>query len=172
MDQLGTTTVMRRECCRCVTPTVVVLNPSVHKTNGRAAWRCVELVPVLQSEVAPRQSSQVRRKLLHAVADVLETSGAVCGSVERIISSRIRVPLLRFVEAETGITCDLSCCNDAAVLKAELLKSVVDIDERTVHLIRLVLPTFAVIAQLSLLCLESTQKASDSVPWAVAPMSF
>ena len=92
----------------------------------------------MQSEARPNQSSQMRRSLLHAVADVLEASGAVEGPVQRILHKNIRVPLLRFVEAETGCTCDVSCCNDASVIKAELLKSVLGVDERAVHLVRLV----------------------------------
>jgi hypothetical protein len=93
---------------------------------------------LVQDEVQPRHSHQMRRQVLHAVADTLEASGAVRGRVERILPKTIRVPLLRFVEAETGVVCDVSCCNDAAVLKAELLKSVIEVDSRTVHIIRLV----------------------------------
>lgn len=100
----------------------------------------VERDPIgaVQSEAHPSQSNKLRRYLLHAVADVLEASGAVRGPVERILRKNIRIPLLRFVEAETGIVCDVSCCNDASVIKAELLKSILAVDERAEHIIRLV----------------------------------
>lgn len=92
----------------------------------------------MQSDARPHQSAKLRRHLLHAVADLLEASGDVRGPVERILPKNIRVPLIRFVEGETGITCDVSCCGEASVIKAELLKSVLDVDERAVHLVRLV----------------------------------
>jgi hypothetical protein len=93
----------------------------------------------MQSDVNPVKARKIRTRLLHAVANRLEATKVVRGEVSRIINNQVRVPLLRFVEAETGVLCEVSCDNNGAVIKSELLRSVVEVDERAVHIIRLVL---------------------------------
>lgn len=112
--------------------------------NSKHSWKALghgigSYNRALQCELHPEQKAALGKKLLHAMADIIEDSGAVRGGrVLRILGKKTRVPLLRFEETETGVVCDVSCTNEGPVFKSAMLRNVLEIDERAVHLVRLV----------------------------------
>lgn len=53
--------------------------------------------------------------------------------------ARARIPVIKFKETRTGISCDISVDNDGGVLKSRVLRWISSIDDRCRQLIFLVI---------------------------------
>uniref|UniRef100_A0A061S6B8 Poly rna polymerase gld2-like n=1 Tax=Tetraselmis sp. GSL018 TaxID=582737 RepID=A0A061S6B8_9CHLO len=91
-------------------------------------------------DATPKQlsalSPEKRVSILRDMIGALRVSKTSKGYIEKVLHAR--VPVLKFVEATTGISCDLCLSNTTAVEKSAVLQWISEIDGRFVQLMSLV----------------------------------
>ena len=99
---------------------------SRHAGKHLTWWR------LLQRDATP----VVQKAVLQAAGRLIEAQGGSRGRMQTIVQAR--VPVIKFTEASTGVQCDLTVCNDLAVVKSDFMRRIGGLDGRFVDVIRLV----------------------------------